>query len=291
MLSRGQLYQKAVAKLESSDVGNARHEAAWILEETIGLTRIMIQAFPDADVSKEMWQCAWESVERRALGEPLQYVLGSQEFWGLDFLVSRDVLIPRYETELIMESVLSQVREHVSPLIIDVGTGSGCLAVAMGIELPHAQILALDRCSKAIRTALYNAQHHKIHHRIEFCVGDLLAPLLSTRLAGKVTAVVANLPYIREAEFFTLSPEVRDFEPKMALDGGTDGLVLYRRLLREAQEIVQPSGYVIVEVGKGQASTLCEDATRCGYRIHQILHDSIGIERVVCLERTGTTLS
>ena len=206
MLPCYQLYQNAVAKLESSNVSNARHEAAWILEETIGLTRLKVQTFPDHVVSEEAWRCAWEAVERRASGEPLQYILGSQEFWGLDFFVSKDVLIPRYETELIMESVLSRVREHVSPLIIDVGTGSGCLAVAIGMELPHAQILALDRCLNAIRIAVHNANQHEIYHRIGFCVGDLLTPLLSARLAGKVTAVVANLPYIREEEFFTAFP-------------------------------------------------------------------------------------
>lgn len=291
MLSRSQLYQQAVAKLEASAITNARHETAWILEETIGLTRLMIQTAPEQEVSPEAWRCAWESVERRALGEPLQYVLGSQEFWGLDFFVTHDVLIPRYDTELLVQSVVSRMQEHVSPLLVDVGTGSGCLAVAMGVELPQARIVALDRCPKAIRLAVRNARRHDVHHRIAFCVGDLLAPLLSPRLAGKVTAVVANLPYIGEAEFFTLAPEVRDFEPKLALDGGADGLTLYRRLLREAHHIVSPSGYVMVEVGQGQASRLCEEAVLCGYRIHHVLHDSLDIQRVVCLERTGTTLS
>ena len=286
--SSSHLYREVIAKLSAAGVANSTNEAAWLFEHAVGWTRLMIHTEPDRSLSVEDRQRVWECVERRMSGEPLQYIIGSQEFWGRDFMVTRNVLIPRPETELLVQAVLSRLRNRPHPIIVDVGTGSGCIAITVNLEIPEATVFALDRCPSAIQIAQRNAHFHSQSDHLRFCVSDLLSPLLSGHLVGKVTAIVANLPYIREEEFSTLSREVSNFEPKMALDGGPDGLSLYRRLLPEAATVLAPHGQMVVEVGQGQARLLCEEALSSGhYRADETIRDSLGIERIVCLERRG----
>ena len=287
-MSYSRLYREATRKLSLCGISNSSNEVAWILEHAIGVTRLMIHTSPDQLITEEARETVWGYVERRASGEPIQYVLGTQDFWGMEFLVTKHVLIPRPETELLVEGVLTRLENQASPIIIDVGTGSGCVALALSREFPRATVLAIDRCPLAIGIAAKNAERHTLLDQVKFCVGDLLAPLLSARLVGKVTAIVANLPYIRESEFPGLSREVCDFEPKLALDGGPDGLAVYRRLLPEAAKVLGPKGHCIMEVGQGQAQLLCEEASASGdFLVNDIIHDSLGIQRIVCLERTG----
>ncbi|GJL55902.1 MAG: release factor glutamine methyltransferase [Nitrospirales bacterium] len=287
-MSYSQLYREAIRTLSAWGVTNAANEAAWILEQTVGLTRLMIHASPDRCVPDDDQRRALGCIKRRASGEPLQYILGTQEFWGMEFVVSSHVLIPRPESELLVKAVMSRLESFSSPVIVDVGTGSGCLAIALSVERPDAMIVAMDRSVHALRVAVGNAKSHGQYDRVKFCVGDLVSPLSSASFLGKVTAIVANLPYVPERELASLSRDVRDFEPTLALDGGADGLAVYRRLLPEAEGILQPHGHVIVEVGRGQADSLCDEVCRGGsFRVHEIIHDSLGIQRVVCLERTG----
>ena len=287
-ISQAQLYREAVKKLSSAGLSNAENEAIWILQETIGLTRLKIHASPDHLVSVKDKQRAWDVLSRRALGEPIQYLLGTQEFWGLEFMVPRGVLIPRLDSELLIHTILPYLKDTPNPLIVDVGTGSGCLAVALGKEIPYSSILSMDRSVLAIQTAKENAALHKVIHQMKFCVGDLLAPLLSCRLAGKVGGIVANLPYISHEEWDQLPLEVREFEPSLALDGGPDGLAPYRRLLEQAEVVLAPRGVLALEVGKGQARIMCQEVTATGlYQILEIRRDSLEIERVLCLERKG----
>jgi len=223
---------------------------------------------------------------RRAAREPLQYLLGSQEFCGLDFLVDRSVLIPRPETELLVEQVI-QHNLRARPLIIaDIGTGSGCIAVALARALPTAVLYATDRSPAALRIAEQNATRHGVKDRVRFVVGDLLEPLRAHRLEGKVAAVVSNPPYIPDRELFELQPEVRIFEPRLALAGGGDGLEFHRRLLSDAAEFLTPGGLLVFEVGQGQAGQLSEIAVaQGGYAQADLVRDAAGIDRVVCFER------
>ena len=258
----------------------------WILEETIGLTRLMIHASPDHVVSVQDQQTAWHCLERRASGEPIQYVLGTQEFWGLEFCVPPGVLIPRPDSELLIHTMLPYIEDSPTSLVVDVGTGTGCLAVALGMEKPHVKILATDRSLLAVRTAQKNAARHEVIHHMNFCVGDLLAPLLSQGLEGKVAGIVANLPYISHEEWGQLPHEVRAFEPALALDGGPDGLVPYRHLLQQARVLLAPRGALVLEVGRGQSSILCQEVNAEGrYEVREVRRDALGIERVVSLER------
>lgn len=285
LISYTQLYRGAVETLTQAGITNARHEALWILEDALGITRLQLHANPDTPVDAEVCQRAVALFQRRALREPLQYVLGTQEFFGLDLLVRPGVLIPRPETELLVEETMTLLREEARPVILDVGTGSGCLAISLAVNLPRAVIIASDTSVEALNLARLNALRHGVSDRIRWVAGDLLSHLLSGNLAGKVTAIIANLPYISHAEWDHLSPDVKDFEPRLALDGGPDGLDVYRRLLDESPGLVSLGGFILMEVGVGQADLLCRDpAVTNAFTIVKVWPDLQGIPRVVCVQ-------
>jgi release factor glutamine methyltransferase len=278
-----QLYREAVCQLRSAGVSNAANEVMWILEHTIGLTRKMVHVSPDQVVSEADQKQARKLLERRASGEPIQYLLGTQEFWGLEFIVPSGVLIPRPDSELLIRTVIPYVNELSNPWLVDVGTGTGCLAVALGRELPGGKFLVTDRSLLAVQTARLNAIRHQVVQRMEFYVGDLLSPLLSRVLAGKVAGIVANLPYISQEEWPQLPRDVRQFEPRLALDGGSDGLNPHRHLLSQAKSFLMPRGVIVLEVGVGQAQKLCQEVMDQGtYHVQEIRQDALGIERAIC---------
>ena len=279
-----QFYREAVNQLRTAGVSNAVNEAMWILEHTLGLTRQMVHVSPDQMVLEADQMEARKLLERRASGEPIQYLLGTQEFWGLEFMVPCGVLIPRPDSELLIHTMIRYVKELSNPWLVDVGTGTGCLAVALGKELPTAKIFGTDRSLLAVQTAKRNAIRHQVVQRMEFYVGDLLSPLLSPMLAGKVAGIVANLPYIRQEEWNQLPRDVRQFEPRLALDGGSDGLVPHRHLLLQAKSFLMPQGVMVLEVGVGQAQKLSQDVRDQGiYHVQEISRDALGIERAICL--------
>lgn len=287
-ISSSQWYAEAVDLLSQAGIPNAKLEALWIVEEALGVNRLRIHAYGEDLINSEQYQHAISLVERRAAGEPLQYVLGSQEFFGLDMAVGPDVLIPRSESELLVEEVVARLRSYPEPVILDVGTGSGCLAISVARELTSAVVIASDRSLPALQVARRNAQKHGVGSRILWFAGDLLAPLLSSRLAGKVTAIIANLPYISHDEWDRLSPDVKDFEPRLALDGGPDGLDIYRRLLEEAHGLLAAEGVVYMEVGIGQADCLCKEVTASKlFDVLKVQSDLQDIPRMVCLQGVG----
>ena len=197
-------------------------------------------------------------LQRRLAHEPSAYITGHREFYGLDFFVSPATLIPRPETETLVEAAIELVSardvgaQHAAPLLIaDVGTGCGAVAVALACALPGATVLATDASSAALAVAATNAQRHGVADRIVFAQADLLAPL-----AGPFDLIVANLPYVQLSDWRRLPPEVRDHEPRLALDGGRDGLDQLRRLLRQAPSRLRAGGSVCLEFGAGQEAPL-----------------------------------
>jgi release factor glutamine methyltransferase len=222
-----------------------------------------------------------ELVQRRAAREPIAYIVGHREFWGLEFEVTPDVLIPRPETELIIEEALSvfphrQLVHH----IIDVGTGSGCLAVILAIEFASAGVVATDTSDSALEIAQRNAGRHNVSDRIAFVRGDLV------RGAGKrAQLIVSNPPYVPEADAATLQPEVARYEPSSALYAGPDGLDVIRRLLEEAPRHLAPEGRLIVEFGFGQEPGVREAARQSGWTTERVRRDLQGIPRVAVLRR------
>jgi release factor glutamine methyltransferase len=285
-LSSSQLYREAVDRLSQAGIANAKLEAMWIIEEALGVNRLQIHAYGEDLLDAERCQRAISLIERRAGREPLQYVLGSQEFCGMDMAVNPGVLIPRPESELLVEEAIALLGTHPQPVILDVGTGSGCLAISIARGLTRAVVIASDRSLSALQVARTNALKHGVDFRIFWLAGDLLAPLLSSGLAGKVTAIIANLPYISHDEWERLSPDVKDFEPRLALDGGPDGLDVYRRLLEEAPGVLASEGRLLMEIGIGQADRLCQEvAASTSFEVINVQPDSQGIPRMICLRR------
>ena len=188
---------------------------------------------------------------RRQRGEPVAYLTGVREFWGLEFQVTLDVLIPRPETEHLVEEALRRLPTTAAARIVDLGTGSGCLAVALAKERPRARVLALDLSAPALRVARSNAERHGVTGRLQFLRGDLLESLRPA--AACPDLIVCNPPYISRADYHHLPPDVRDFEPRRALTDDRDGLHHYRRLVPPARELLRPDGHLILELGAGQA--------------------------------------
>ena len=285
-ISFSQLYREAIARLSQAGIDNAQQEALWILEETLGVSRLRLLSDEEDFLDHETYQRIMSLLERRASREPLQYVLGNQDFFGLSMMVNPNVLIPRPESELLVAEIIARLGSHPQPVIWDVGTGSGCLAISVTKALKNAVVIASDRSLGALQVARRNAMKHGVSSRIFWAAGDLLAPLLSSRLAGKVTAIIANLPYISHDEWDRLSPDVKDFEPRLALDGGSDGLDVYRRLLKQAPDVLASEGVVYMEVGLGQADCLCEEITASRFfEVVKIQPDFQDIPRMICAQR------
>jgi release factor glutamine methyltransferase len=218
---------------------------------------------------------------RRAAREPVAMIVGHREFWGLDFEVTPDVLIPRPETEFIVEEVLEYARGGASlARIIDVGTGSGCLAVSLATLFPEAQVLATDVSARALAVAKRNAERLGVADRVRFLEADLLAGV-----EGVADVIVSNPPYVPRREAATLQPEVGGYEPAEALFGGGDGLEIMRRLLATAGDHLVPDGRLITEFGDGQEVDVTALARELGWQVLNVRDDLQGIARVALLKR------
>jgi release factor glutamine methyltransferase len=280
------LLREGQALLARAGVENAQNETTWLAERALGLDRLTLKLEEGREVRPADRRLVMELLARRASREPLQHILGSQEFCGLEFEVNPHVLIPRPETELLVEHCAAGLRSVSQPLIADIGTGSGCIAVALAVAVPTAVLYATDVSRAALEVAGRNASRHGVAGRIRLLHGDLFAPFRGLGLEGKLAAIVSNPPYISEDDLAGLQPEVGRYEPWLALAGGIDGLAVCRRLLKGAAEFLLPGGRLLVEVGMGQAESVARIAGEQGdYGPGQRLTDAAGIERVVCLQK------
>jgi len=274
----GDLRRRAGDLLKAAGVANAAREADWLLAFALDLPQHALVLEGGRPVSERQAERVLTLLERRAAREPLQYLLGTQEFRGLDITVTPDVLIPRPETELLVDETLRAV---AGPAVLDVGTGSGCIAVAIASERPDATVCALDLSAAALGVAQANAVRHGVRDRIRFVRADLLGAF-GAASAETFNVVVSNPPYIAEQELDGLQPEVARYEPRAALVGGDDGLVFYRRLLREAPPLLKAGGRLIVELGCGQAQAVTRLARECNaFDSVECRRDAAGIERVL----------
>lgn len=264
--------------LTAKGIENARLEAEWLLCAATGLDRVGLYLNFEKPLNPDELTAYRTMVARRGRREPLQHILGTQEFCGLEFQVSPEVLIPRHDTETLVNEALA--RASGARTVLDVGTGSGCIAVILARRLPGAKVTALDLSSAALEVARRNADHNGVE--IEFVHGSLLAPVAGRRF----DLIVSNPPYIPSADIDQLQPEVRHGDPRCALDGGYDGLDVYRALIPGAVAGLNPGGWLLVEVGIGQAESVAElfRATD-GYGGVIVAHDPGGIERVVGARR------
>jgi release factor glutamine methyltransferase len=220
-------------------------------------------------------------VERRAIGEPIQYITGEAEFYGLPFRVTSDVLIPRPETEHLVEKALDLAASLPAPRIVDVGTGSGCIAIAIAHCLPLAQITAIDLSAPALAIARQNAKRNGVSSQIRFLHGDLLAPVAQEQFE----IVVSNPPYVPLADRAALAVEIRDHEPALALFAGDDGLDIFRRLIPAAVAALIPGGFLLLEIGHGQSAAVAALLAASGFGRIEFIPDLQSIPRVACAQR------
>ena len=283
-----QAITEGAQRLQAAGVDRERLTAGVLLGHVLDLDRTQLLTRSEQQVEQTRHNHYLALIERRAHGEPLQYLTGHQEFYGLDFIVTPDVLIPRPETEFLIERVLMAVAElkQDSPLIVDVGTGSGCIAVTLAKQLPGARLIATDVSSAALAVARTNAERHSMLARIQFLEGDLLAPLAKRGVDGCVDLVVSNPPYVTEDCREVLQREVRDWEPGAALFGGADGMAFYRRLLADTPQILKLDGYVVLEIGFSQIDSISEMVKDSAFRLLDITRDLQNIPRTLCLRRT-----
>jgi release factor glutamine methyltransferase len=265
-------------------VDEARREAGSLLSHAVSRDRTFLITHADELLTAEQLRYYRASVARRAAGEPLQYIKGSQEFYGLDFEVNPDVLIPRPETELLVETALELLKGTRSPLLCDVGTGSGCVAVSLLHARADARALALDVSPAALRVAARNAGRHGVADRIDLLVSDCFDALASDeQTAARFDLVASNPPYVAEDELEGLQREVRDHEPRAALTPGGDGLSVIRRLVAEAPRHLKPGGHLLVEIGFGRHEAVAALVDARVWTLLGIRPDLQGIPRTVAL--------
>ena len=259
----------------------AQRDAETLLLHLIGRNRAWLLAHLDDEFGGCKAIGYSQQIERRLVGEPIQYITGECEFYGLPFCVNCDVLIPRPETEHLVEKVLELAANFERPRIVDVGTGSGAIAVALAHKLTSAQVTATDISRAALSVAGGNAERNGVTERVRFLEGDLM-----TSVAGeRFEFVVSNPPYVADIDRETLAVEVRDYEPELALFAGSNGLDVYERLAPLAFDAVVPGGFVLFEIGYGQGESIAELFAAAGFSEVQFVKDLQGIDRVIAGRR------
>jgi release factor glutamine methyltransferase len=260
----------------SSNAPSPAKDTEWLLRHVLGREKAWLLTHGDDEVEDESAQQYATLIKRRATGEPMQYIIGECEFFGMPFRVTPDVLIPRPETEHLVEKVVELAIGFSAPRVIDVGTGSGAIAIAIAKQLPQAQVTATDLSEGAIEVARENAARNGAS--VRFLSGDLLAPVAEE----KFEIIASNPPYVPSEEKALLAVEVRDHEPEMALYGGADGLGIYRRLIPAAFAQLTDGGWLLLEMGFGQAERVKDLMEQAGFREIEIVTDLQGIERILC---------
>ena len=281
MPNLGETLLRMAASLGEVSIPDARLEAEALLAYALEISRTQVLARPERPLSPEEEAVVSEALRRRLSREPLAYITGHREFFGIDFKVNPSVLIPRPETETLVETALKIANEFPGGpelSVVDVGTGSGAIAVCLALRLSSARIFAVDSSSAALNVARTNAETHGVADRITFLEGDLLS-----HFSGGVDLITANLPYVRTGELSSLAPEVQQ-EPTEALDGGQDGLDLVRRMMQQAQHVISGDGVILLEMDHRQAESLRSmgESMFPGAEI-SILKDLAGLDRVFML--------
>ncbi|RZU41629.1 peptide chain release factor N(5)-glutamine methyltransferase [Edaphobacter modestus] len=256
----------------------ARRDAESLMLHTTGISRAALLADPARLLTPEQLRSYEASIARRLRHEPLQYITGAQEFYGLPFRVTPAVLIPRPETEHLVEAVLERLPHDRSLAIADIGTGSGAIVCALATHLPQANLLALDLSPPALEIAQANAVALNVSERILFVLSDLLDALPRQQRQGAFDAIVSNPPYVPEEDAAELHPQVRDYEPASALFSGAGGLEIYKRLIPQAHEALKPEGLLALEIGHGQRDAVA--GLLSGWRDVDFVHDLQSIPRV-----------
>lgn len=273
----------AAQVLNGAGVPEARREAGSLLSFILGKDRTFLIGHAEDQLDDDVLRRFQEGVERRASGEPLQYITGVQDFFGREFRVTPDVLVPRPETELLVEAAIELIGEASEPFICDVGTGSGCIAVTLLCELHAARVVAVDKSSPALEIAKLNAGNHGVLDRIDFAISDCFSALDAGEY--QFDMVVSNPPYVSEERMAGLQREVRDHEPLVALSPGPDGLSVIRRLIFEARAFLKTEGHLIMEIGFDQSDAVRSLVDEEVWWLPEIRPDLQSIPRIAVLQK------
>lgn len=283
--SVGELLRWAQHQLAEAGIPSPADEARLLLAEVLNVSLAWILAHPEAQVPPDRRLLFQSYLDRRSAHEPVAYIVGHKEFYGLDFDVGPSVLIPRPETELLVEKSLAAAERLLAAkgrdlTTVDLGTGSGALAVALAVHQPRLRLIAVDSSGAALKVACENTRRHGVAKRIEFRCGDLLRPV-----GERLDLVVANLPYVPSAEVPRLMEDVSRYEPHAALDGGADGTVLIRRALEQATGRIEPPASLLFEIGEGQGDEVSAFASHLypGATI-EVARDYAGFERILIID-------
>ncbi len=279
LVSVREIIQKSTDYFAKRGVDSPRLQIELILAHVLSVPRLNLYLDLDRRLDEVVLERVRELTRRRGTREPLQHILGSASFCGIELRVNRNALIPRPETELLAElgwEFLAEAKAVAQPVALDFGTGSGCLAIALAAKCPTALVHALDISEAALALARENAVRHGLEGRVQFHLGNGFAALP----AGlQIDLVVANPPYIASNEIASLQPEVRDHDPRLALDGGGDGLDFYRRLAAESRAWLAPGGRIMLEFGDGQAEQIAAIFVEHKYVVHAVTPDYSGRPR------------
>jgi release factor glutamine methyltransferase len=283
----GEALAQAVTRLRSEGVESPRLDAELLLAHVLDVNRAAVLARPDQRLTPKQLTRYRDLIARRAGREPLAYIVGHREFYDLDLFLDHRVLIPRPETELLVEHALCIAHRMApegitAPSIADVGAGSGAITITLAVHLPQATVYALDALAGALEVVAENAHRSGVADRVRCLQGDLLSPL---QAHAPVDLITANLPYVSTAEWSALAPEIRDHEPRAALDGGADGLDLIRRLLATAGPHLRPGGALLLEIGASQGDKVTALARKHFSQASvQLCPDYAGLDRLVVIE-------
>ncbi len=275
------LLRQAAERMQAVGIESPQVEAAILLAHLCNCSRSQLRLKASEPAPRDIADRLEAALRRRLNREPLAYILGAQEFMGLVLRVDTRVLIPRPETEILVEAVSERLAESPQPLIADIGCGCGAIAIALATGLPDAVLHGTDISPEALQVAWLNVAEHGLESRVLLSCGDLFKPLQNLHLEGKLTAVVSNPPYVADDEIARLQPEIREFEPDVALRAGRDGLAFHRRLIAGSRSFLAPGGLLALEVGIRQAAPVIQEMKSQGYTDVEAISDLSGIERVI----------
>ncbi len=272
--------------LRRAGISEARREAGSLLQYVIGRDQTFIITHAEVSISDEECEVYRRFAERRAAGEPLQYITARQEFFGLEFEVTTDVLIPRPETELLVEAALNLMERIPAPFICDVGTGSGCIPISLLHQNRNASAIGIDLSEAAIRVAQRNASRHGVTDRLSLVVADCFSAFSDS--GKRFDLIVSNPPYVADSAMNGLQREVRDHEPHLALRAGPDGLSIIRRLLSESAPCLKTNGQLLFEIGFDQGAAVEHLIDLDVWQLVEIQQDLQGIPRLVALQKIAS---
>jgi release factor glutamine methyltransferase len=279
--TRAEALRELRQRLNEAGFETAALDARLLLLNALDTTATDLMTRPDVALTPEQAETLASSTRRRLAHEPVARILGRREFWGLPFVLSPETLVPRPDTETLVETVLDLIPSRQAPLrIVDFGTGSGCILVSLLHELPNATGLGVDLSFGALVTARVNASANDVGRRCHLAVSSW-----AEAITGPFDLIVSNPPYIASAVIPTLDEEVREHDPRLALDGGPDGLAPYRILLKEAGRLLAPGGLLAVEIGYDQAEDLTSLAGAHGLEVVRVAHDLSGTPRCIAMKR------